>query len=126
MATEAQEREGRVDAARVAHMRELLSKPGGEAEVARYYGPEATDSDEFRAAERQQQRAVQRGREQREAAAQAVVETAARARRSAESRRGGDASQSKLDQANKDLDRNREAIRSQAEKSKGQVQMQSM
>lgn len=107
-------------------MRDLLSRPGGEAMIEQRYGEAATDSEEFRAARRQQQRAAQRGREAREAAAKQAAEKAEQSRWVGQ--RGGDRSelQDKLDRANKDLDTNRAEIRSQAEKSKGQVQMQSM
>lgn len=67
MATDAQDRAGQVDAERVANMRALLNEPGGEAEIARRYGEQAVNSDEFAAAKRQQQATTARQREAREA-----------------------------------------------------------
>lgn len=124
-----QEQEEQIDAEKVAHMRDLLSKPGGEVEVARRYGEAAIDSEEFRTAQRQQQLAAQRGREAREAAAKEAAEKAQAAQ--ASNRRGDDRTdraelERRLDSANDDLDKNRAAIKSQAERTKGQVQMQSM
>lgn len=83
MATDAQQRHDEVDAERVAHMRDLLSRPGGEAEVARRYGSEAEHSDEFRAAKRQQKASTDRAREARAAAAKDAADKAAQARQAA-------------------------------------------
>lgn len=86
MATEAQERAGRVDAERVAAMRAMLSEPGGEAAIVQRYGESALQSDELATARSQQRAATARQREQREKIAraqQAEVEQRQQAQRQA-------------------------------------------
>lgn len=124
-----QEQTEQVDAEKVAHMRELLSKPGGEAEVARRYGEDATSSEEFRTAQRQQKAAADRAREMRLEAAKEAERAAERAQGTGTAhadRAEASAVSDRLDEANKALDKNRAVIKDQVERARGQVQMQSM
>lgn len=91
--------EERVDAERVAQMRQMLAAPdGGEAKVRQRFGESVTDTEEYAAAQRQLRASRERQRQQREKAAQ--QKTADKAQRAQQARQRVDEVQAKIQETN--------------------------
>lgn len=104
-----------IDAQRVAQYRELLTKPGGEAAIARRWGDDAVSSKEAAAAKTQLKNMQARQREVRERAIRAQRDAAQKQEQNAQKgaqnpQTRGQELEDKLASANKDLKANREQI----------------